>query len=552
MKRIEPGHETSFVGLPISKGIALARVCLFNDDRHNGLFGYKVSGEEALQREKERVTEAIKTASERIDVLIKEVSQKVGSFEAKIFEAQKMILNDKLIAVQIKEDISTFNHNAEIAVLKIFDYHEARLLKVENEYIRERASDIIEVRKRVLDALVNLNPTLKCEGQKHCQRGGERVVVAEELSPALTVDLDASRILGFVTERGGPTSHAAILARSLGIPAVSGIKGIHSMVGCGSEVLINGNTGEVYVWPTQETIEEVTKTEPLRTPKIARVVEHIEGLSVMANISLSSNARLAITMKADGIGLYRTEFEFFSANKLLSEDEQYACYKSVVEQMQGKPVYFRLLDIGGDKNAPFFKLPQEENPYLGFRGTRLLLNRKDLLTAQARALARSSVHGNVHILYPMIVDIDQYHQIRSAFDEAVSGLPTGEMKHGVMFEVPSACLQADALLSEADFASIGTNDLIQYLFAVDRNNEFVAYDYKADKPAFWMLLAQITDAAKKHNRPLSVCGESANNTSFLQRFLNLGIKTLSVSPRFIPELRLAAQQPETVKTMARV
>jgi phosphotransferase system enzyme I (PtsI) len=272
------------------------------------------------------------------------------------------------------------------------------------------------------------------------------------------------------------------------------------------------------------------------------VVEPVEGLTVMANINQAADVTEAVEHQAEGVGLYRTEFEFFVAGRTLNEEEQFERYAAVVKAMAGRPVCFRLLDVGGDKEAPFFDLPEEDNPYLGFRGSRLLLDRLDLLRAQARALARASVLGPVDVLYPMIVDRKQFVKLKEHFLEAIADLPVGQLRHGVMFEVPSACLEARELMEVADFGSIGTNDLIQYLFAVDRNNERVAYDYTPDRPVFWSILGRIVEAAAETGRTVSVCGEVASNPHYLSKLLELGLTTLSVSPRFIPELRLAARR----------
>jgi phosphoenolpyruvate-protein kinase (PTS system EI component) len=247
--------------------------------------------------------------------------------------------------------------------------------------------------------------------------------------------------------------------------------------------------------------------------------------------------------------LYRTEFEFFAAGRILTEEEQLERYASVVRAMGGRHVCFRLLDIGGDKPAPFLDLPREDNPYLGFRGSRLLLGRTDLLRAQARALAGASLLGPVDVMYPMVVDREQFLRLREIFEEATADLPAGQLRHGVMFEVPSACLVARELLEAAQFASIGTNDLIQYLFAVDRNNELVADDYTPDRPVFWTVLGQIAAAAQATGRTVSLCGEAASNVRLLPKFMKLGLTTLSVSPRFIPELRQAVKQTATSSTV---
>lgn len=518
----------------------MAKVCLFNEKRHSSLPLYRVSGD-GVVRETGRVRQAIRVVTDQLDAVLKDVTDRIGPAEAQIFEAQKAILADKVLVGQVLDGIEKLNLNAEAAVIQTLDVYEARLREVDNEYIRERATDIGEIRERLLDVLRNMNPSLQCGDQQHCQQGRGRVIVAAELTPSLTVDLDVEHTQGFVTERGGPTSHAAILARALGIPAVSGIKGIHGLLSCGTELLLDGDTGEVIVWPSEQTI---TRARSDAAPA-ATVVEPVPGLAVMANISHAAHVAAAVKHQAEGIGLYRTEFDFLAAGKILSEDEQFERYVSVVKAMDGRTVCFRLLDIGDEKGAPFFNLPQEENPALGFRGSRVLLKRSDLLRPQARALARASVHGPVDVLYPMIVDREQFLKLKGLFSEAIADVPSGDLRHGVMFEVPSACLGARELLEVAQFGSIGTNDLIQYLFAVDRNNERVAQDCTPDRPVFWSLLSRIGAAAKETGRTVAVCGEAASDPRFLPKLIESGLTTLSVSPRFIPELRLAARQHRT-------
>ena len=533
-------NQTRFAGLPISGGIAVARVCLFNENRHSNLAVYRVAGQ-GVAREKNRVRQAIEVASDQLARLIKDVTDRIGVSEAQIFHAQKMIIGDGVLIKEILQRVESLNLNAEAAISQTLNVYESRLLDVDNQYIRERASDIGEIRRRLLDVLGNMNPSLQCGDDARCQRGRNRIIVAEELTPTLTVDLDTDHIVGFVTERGGPTSHAAILARALGIPAVSGIKGIHGLLSCGTELLLDGDAGEVVVWPTEEAIAKVRAARG-GGAGAPRPVDPVPGLTVLANISQAADVQDAVEHKAEGIGLYRTEFEFLAAGRLLDEQEQYERYAAVVTAMNGRPVCFRLLDIGGDKGAGFFDLPQEENPYLGFRGGRVLIERTDLLNTQARALVRASAHGPVDVLYPMIVELRQFLELKRLFCEATADLPSGPLRHGVMFEVPSACLEARDLLQAADFGSIGTNDLIQYLFAVDRNNELVAYDYSPDRPVFWSVLGQIAAAGAETGRTISVCGEAASDPRFLPKLIKLGLTTLSVSPRFIPQLRLAVKR----------
>jgi phosphoenolpyruvate-protein phosphotransferase (PTS system enzyme I) len=527
--------ETRFVGLPISPGMALSKVCLFNSHRHTVLPMYRVGADEAKQ-EQARVRRAIRLAAGRLDDLARQVAERIGPAEAAIFTAQRMILSDAGVSTEIFRAVEARHLNAEAAVAQTLDAYESRLRALDDDYLKERASDIGEVRRRLLDILGDLAPSLQCWSEAHCQQGLNRIVVAEELTPGLTVELNTEQVMGFVTERGGPNSHAGILARALGIPAVSGIKGIHEMLGCGTELLLDGDSGEVIVWPSEQTLAGFHCLQASR-PRSAAAVAPVAGMAVMANISRASEVIDALDMQAEGIGLYRTEFEFLAAGRVLSEEEQEAHYSAVIRAMGGRPVNLRLLDIGGDKEAPFFELAREDNPYLGFRGSRLLLARNDLLSAQARALARASVHGPVQVIYPMIVELEQFLKLRRLFEEAIAGVPAGKIDHGVMFEVPSACLQARELLEAADFASIGTNDLIQYLFAVDRNNDRVAYDCSPDRPVFWSLIRQIAEAAARAGRPLSVCGEVAGDVRWLPKLSELGIRTISVSPRLIPEVR---------------
>jgi phosphoenolpyruvate-protein kinase (PTS system EI component) len=261
----------------------------------------------------------------------------------------------------------------------------------------------------------------------------------------------------------------------------------------------------------------------------------------MANIRLASDVSEAVGLKAEGIGLYRTEFEFITAGRVLDENEQLERYMAVIEAMTGHPVTFRLLDFGGDKLAPFLDLPEQANPYLGLRGSSLLLARPNLLAAQARALARASARAPIRVLYPMVVDVEQFLAVKEMFLKSADDLNVGNIQHGVLFEVPSACLEARRIFEVADFGSIGTNDLVQYLFAVDRNNELVAGAYNRGSQALWSMIGYVVHAANEAGRFLSACGEAAGDPGLLGAFTDAGVRSLSVSPRLIPALRKVAQ-----------
>jgi phosphotransferase system enzyme I (PtsI) len=549
MAILQAATETRFKGLPLSPGVAVARVCLFNEKRHTSLSVTNVTDKE-VRSEGERFRKALSFVREKLTQLIREVKERVGKAEAEIFTAQKMILEDPALIQRVADHIRSKNFNAEKAVISSLDFFEEQLAEKDNAYVRERAADISEVKRRLLDALANLNPSFQCESDSFCQKGKNRIVIAQELTPSLTMELNTDSIRGFVTDRGGVASHAAILARALGIPAVSGIPGIHDMIFCGTEVLVNGGTGEVVIWPNKNTLAEYPDLQRGIAEEIP-VVEPVTGLKVFANLSLAKKVKEAVDHKAEGIGLYRTEFEFFAAGKVLCEMEQYDLYREVLKAMKDKPVYFRMLDLGGDKTADFFKFPKEQNPALGLRGSRLLLGHPELFRNQARALARASRYGRVHVMYPMVIDIEQFRRLKKAFGEASADIPQGEIKHGLMFEVPSACLDAEEILKEADFGSVGTNDLIQYLFAVDRDNEFVAYDHHPDRKIFWHLIHHVAHAAKKHRKPLSVCGELAANPVYARKLIAEGIRAVSVAPRAITGLRIAIKnKPKLAKKRA--
>jgi len=542
---LERNKETRFAGLPISPGVVVAPVCLFRQSRHNELPAHEVS-QEGPDRERQRLKQALQTVTDRLEGLQKTVAERIGEAEAGIFAAQKMILADPVLGGQMDE-ILAGGLNAETAVLQTLDAYESQLLEIDDAYLKERASDLGELKRRLLDVLCDTRPAFQCESNPNCRRGSDRIVITEELTPTATLEMETDRLLGFVTEHGGRTSHAAILARALGIPAVSGIGGIHDLVPCGTEVLLNGYTGEVVVLPSAETKSRALGgAGPAAAPAPA---EPVESLQVLANISLASEVDEALAMKAEGVGLYRTEFEFFAADRLLSEDEQLERYARVVAAMAGRRVYFRLLDVGADKTSPAFELPEEGNPSLGCRGARLLLARPELLRDQARALVRASRVGPVHVMYPMIADLAQFGRLRRLFDEATADLSGGDVYHGVMFEVPSACLGADELLEAADFASIGSNDLVQYLFAVDRNNECVAHDYHADRAVFWRLLGDLVAAADRASKPLSICGELAADVACTAKLLEIGIRTVSVSARYIAPVRWAAADATAERTV---
>ncbi len=533
-------REIRYEGLAISDGVALARVHVIEPHGEDKVPFYTLARKE-IPAERARFATAQAMAAAQLDALVLEVTARVGAAPANIFTAQRIMLEDPALTGEIETLIAEEGINAEMATLKITSKYEHQLRTVENDYFRERVSDIVEIRQRLLACLRGAENPVPRQASLDLEFGDYRIIVAEELTASETVSLDTNRVAGFITERGGHASHAAILARALGIPAVSGIPHILDAIPHGQEVLLNGGTGEVVLSPGATTLR-VYPAARRRGANPMHAVPPVDGICVHANISLSGETAQALAMLAEGIGLYRTEFEFLAAGRLLNEEEQYLRYSAVVRAMEGRPVSVRLFDFGADKEASFLDMDAEENPCLGFRGARLLLGRPDIFLPQARALARASVHGPVRVVYPMIVDVEQFLVLRERFIQSTADIPGTQLQHGVMFEVPSACVEAREIFEVAEFGSIGSNDLIQYLFAVDRNNERVAHDYSADKPALWRVLSTVALAAQDASRPLSLCGEMGGQPKYLPRLVELGIRTVSVSPRLIGLARMAARR----------
>ncbi len=530
--------EIHLKGLGLSSGCAIGRVCLFNDGRHSDLPRYQIDSKR-VRKEQVRIATACRIAKKRLDKLIKEVAEKIGDAESKIFAVQKMILCDETLIAEVNGYIADKQRNAEAAVEDVLTAHHKKLAEMDDDYIRARATDIRELKERLLDVLRNRKPSLKPDAEKD-SKIRNRIVVTRELSPALIVELDHELTIGFVTVTGGVHSHAAILARSKGIPAVGNLHDIEAQVSQGTKLLVNGETGEVVIHPSKRTVKQAVARYPVDqgTPE---AVDPVADLKVLANINDPSDLEVALKMQAEGVGLYRTEFELLTAGRMLTEDELYKRYLSVRQRTEpDRKVVYRMFDVGKEKHLPFMNIPYERNPSLGWCGSRLLLDREELFETQARALARVSLRGAIHVMYPMIVDLNQFLEMRKRFNQYTSDIKKGDIKHGIMFEVPSACLQAGELFTQIDFGSIGTNDLFQYVFAIDRENENITQDYILDHPVFRNLIRHIADHAEHHSKPLSICGELDGEPSFTKKLISLGIHEVSVNARRIPVIRKAA------------
>ncbi len=532
------GKMIKFSGISINAGRVVGECCLYSAEMHKAVPEFTLANERLVEEELKKFDLVLKQCSKELDAIAVQVETSVGKAESEIFVTQKHIMNDPKVVDAIKSMVLKERKNVEWAISKVLSEYEDRFAKLDNQYLRERATDIGEIKRRLLGGLAIKSGKLLCEGRQNCSRGANRIIVALELTADMVAHLDVEKVLGFVTEHGGVTSHAAIIARSLGVPSVSGIHGIMDYVHCGDRMLIDGDKGEVYLNPDAATIEALIPIEPVESEKVCAVGTPA-GMTLLANASTMEDVKQAAALGADGIGLLRTEILFLKSERLLSEDEQYAYYKKIVEIMDGKTVTFRMLDVGGDKPLPFMRIKKEENPYLGWRGARYLLGNPDIFTTQMVALGRVSKEAPIRVMFPMVIDSVQLGNLLGLAQKALdgAGLKNHNIGFGAMFEVPSAFIDADNILSMVDFASIGSNDLIQYLFAIDRNNEMVSQDYNPEHPILWEMLKQLSDSAKRHGKPLSICGELAGREGMQKRLLDIGITISSVSPRLIPRVR---------------
>ncbi|MBL8027875.1 MAG: phosphoenolpyruvate--protein phosphotransferase [Fibrobacteres bacterium] len=534
-------ENRKFTGVGLSEGETVAPICLYAPENHLKVRERALVDDSEVDGEMARLEKTVQIAAADLDKWADEVTEKIGKAESGIFLAQKYILLDNTVLTMVRNDIRKRRRNAEAAIDEVYKAYEESFLSMENSYLRERSKDIADIRKRLLDILHDTNDGFKCEGRHQCARGAGKIIVAEELTPQMIAKTDFSTVKGFVSAKGSRTSHAAIIARALGLPAVSAIEGIFDKINCGDIVYVNGTLGTIIINPDKALRLSVSQKH---IDSGFCLVPSLTGVETMANASLPEEIDVIKSVCADGIGLFRTEFLFIRAGRALTENEQLDIYSSIVKKMDGKPVTFRLLDVGGDKPLPFMEFRKEDNPYLGFRGARFLLGHKELLVTQIRALARASVFGEVRILIPMVTDLHQWRKLASIAEEEIASVEhvKENVKIGPMFEVPSVCYDAEVILSEADFASIGTNDLIQYLFAVDRNNEHVAADYNPDHPVLWKVLKMLADAGKKSSKKISACGELASIPLLAKRLVEAGITSLSMSPRFIPVIREALSE----------
>lgn len=493
-----------------------------------------------------RLQDALTISISDLEAIRDKTKLELGEDKAEIFDAHIFILNDPELINQVEDKIKSENLNAEYALKEVTDMFIEMFEQMDNEYMRERAADIRDVRKRVLSHLLGVkivNPSLIEE---------DAILVAEDLTPSDTAQLNRQYVKAFTTNVGGRTSHSAIMARSMEIPAVVGTKTATEVIKDGDLIIVDGLKGEVHVNPSEEVVQQYKK-EQIRFEEqkaewaklLHEKTKSVDGHEVhlVANIGTPQDLEGVINNGGEGVGLFRTEFLYMGRNELPTEEEQFEAYKTVLEGLKGQPVVVRTLDIGGDKELPYLNLPKEMNPFLGFRAIRLCLEEQSIFRTQLRALLRASIYGNLKIMFPMIATLDEFRTAKEMLQEERQKLisegiqVSDEIEVGIMVEIPSTAVMADLFAKEVDFFSIGTNDLIQYTMAADRMNEKVSYLYQPYNPAILRLVKMVIDAAHKEGKWVGMCGEMAGDELAIPLLLGLGLDEFSMSATSILKAR---------------
>src|SRR6266481_3735177 len=538
--------EIRFEGAGVSPGIVRGQVHVVRDELDE-VVHYRIASSQVADEISRFETALIQTRMQILEMQ-QRIAESIGAKDAAIFDAHLLVVEDRTLIDEVLRKLETDLCNVEWIFQEVATRYAETLNKIDDPYLRERALDIQDVTKRVIRNIQGKGPkTFLALDEPH-------ILVTHNLTPSDTASINKANVLGVATDLGSRTSHAAILARSLNIPAIVGLHDITAKLETGQHVLLDGNDGWLIVDPTPKTLADYAQIESRRAKVAAKLKELRETTSttrdgrhivLSANIELPGDVDAVQANGAEGVGLYRTEFLYLNRSSLPTEDEQYEIYRKVAERVRPDPLIIRTFDLGGDKLAPgTVDISDELNPFLGWRAIRFCLENIDIFKTQLRAILRASSVGNVKIMFPMISGLEELRHAKAVLDECrneVGEKKSGKMEVGAMIEIPSAAISADSLGREVDFFSIGTNDLIQYTIAVDRVNERIAHLYEPTHPAVLRLLKMIADAAHANKIWVGVCGEMARDVALIPILLGLGMDELSVGARSVPRVKMAVQ-----------
>ncbi|WP_051423489.1 phosphoenolpyruvate--protein phosphotransferase [Arthrobacter sp. MA-N2] len=530
------------LGLGVSPGRATALVQVFRDER------FMFSDEEPEERSSSSLSNldtALRSSKAELLDVVADATERLGAGHAAIFEVQLSMMDDAEWLDPIVAGITAGGDAARV-VWTVSGELADELQLLDDPYLRERSADIRDLAKRVVRHLQETNPGASAASARPLVSGTEPVILfAQELTPSDTMGLDPSMVRAIVTEAGARTSHAAILARQLGIPAVVSVPGLMALAEDGIQATVDGSTGELQINPSASDLAAFSAVEESVWEIDPNPVHTLDGIgvAVYANAGSAEDVSRAVSFGADGVGLFRTELLFIKAGQLLDEQAQFLAYCAAAKEAAGRPVVFRTLDIGGDKPLPGLSVPTEENPFLGLRGVRLSLAHRDVFSAQLRALGRASAeYSNIRVMVPMVSELRELDEVRELIAAAEVVAP---LRIGVMIEVPSAAILAHEFAEESDFLSIGSNDLTAYLMASDRNNPGVQHLYNEISPAVVRMLAFVARAGSTSGTPVSLCGELAGDARVLPLLVGLGLRSLSVAPGLVPRLKAQIQMLDT-------
>ena len=531
-------------GIPASPGIVFGKALVLKEEKI--VLDMQKIKDSQVDEEIARFYAGREAAVEQLNSIKERAYQSLGEEKAAIFEGHLMILEDEELEEEIIDYLRSNHVNAAVATNVVIDQQVAILSEIDDEYLKERAGDIRDIGNRLIKNILGMHIVDLGEINE------EAILVAYDLTPSETAQLNLDKVLGFVTDIGGRTSHTSIMARSLELPAIVGTNNVTELVNTGDFLILDALNNAVYVNPSQDEIQRLKtlqaklaeeKAELAKLKDLPALTLDGHRVDVVANIGTIRDVEGAERNGAEGVGLYRTEFLFMDRDQLPTEEEQFIAYKEVVEAMNGNLVILRTMDIGGDKELPYLNLPKEMNPFLGWRAIRIALDRREILNAQLRAVLRASAYGRLAVMFPMIISVEEIRELKSVIEELKVELRNEgkdfdeNIQIGVMVETPSAAVNAKFLAKEVDFFSIGTNDLTQYTLAVDRGNELISHLYNPMSPSVLSLIKQVIDASHAEGKWTGMCGELAGDERATVLLLGMGLDEFSMSAISVPRIK---------------